>query len=287
MIYKRTLRCILSAALLAGSAAATFPSVGAAQSVGEPMVIDDPMLNSIAEAVNSAPITMRDLANPDSSFYKDRGTFTVSGARAKMIESAARGVGIRGGYADEARHINDLLMGKFRRPLEAHYPFRRLMLQQGYVVPPVITQIANVKELNGPNYLYLTSGSFEIVREPRLTTEAPSWMDWLLLPIRDVRPPDNIELEGDEKSLWGTAVREGWKTGVREARLAFTTALATMHRDYQGMQLYQTLASQGVLRIPQIDIARVPWRVTADGKRAFDGEVIIEIKAGPEFRRRR
>ena len=134
-------------------------------------------------------IRLNELANPNSDFYQDRAVFTVNGARAEVIESAARGVGIRGGYAEEARRINNSLMQRYRTRLSAAFDFAPLMLNDGYVVPPVITEIRQVRELSGPNYLYLSSGSYEIVREPRLTTITPTWMDWLLLPIREVRPP--------------------------------------------------------------------------------------------------
>lgn len=232
-------------------------------------------------------IGLNDLANPNSDFYRDKAVFTVTGARAQVIESAARGVGIRGGYAVEAARINDLLMQRYRSRLQASYNFQPLMLNGGYVVPPVITQIRQVSELSGPNYLYLTNGSYEIVREPRLTTIIPTWMDWLLLPIREVRPPENITLEnGDEERLWSASVREGWDTGIREARLTFTTAMATINRDYTGMLLFRQLASQGILTIPTVDVRRIPWRVTEDGRRAFEGETVVEIKVGSQFRRR-
>lgn len=231
-------------------------------------------------------IGLDELADPNSSFYRDRAVFSVTGARAQVIESAGRGVGIRGGYAAEAQRINDLLMQRYRGRLEAAYDFRPLMLNGGYVVPPVITEVRNVTELSGPNFLYLTNGSYEVVREPRLTTLTPTWMDWLLLPIREVRPPENITLENaDEERLWSASVRDGWSTGTREARLTFTTAMATINRDYRGMQRYHAFARRGILSIPTVDVRRIPWRVDEDGRRAFEGETTIEIRVGPRFRR--
>lgn len=233
-------------------------------------------------------IGLNDLANPNSSFYRDRAVFTVTGARAQVIESAARGVGIRGGYAEEAQRINNLLMQRYRSRLNASFNFRPLMLNSGYVVPPVITEIRQVTELSGPNFLYLTNGSFEIVREPRLTTITPTWMDWLLLPIREVRPPENIELQnGDEERLWSASVRDGWSTGTREARLTFATAMATLNRDYVGMQRYRDFAAQGIVSVPTVDVRNIPWRVDENGRRAFEGETIIEVRVGSQFRTRR
>jgi defect-in-organelle-trafficking protein DotC len=161
------------------------------------------------------------------------------------------------------------------------------MLQNGYIVPPAITRIRNVRQLSGPNYLYLTNGSYEIVRDARLTTIAPSWMDYLILPIRDVRPPDGITMQTDEeRAIWRRTVEDGWTEGVREARLSFSTALATLHRDFAGMILYHDLARQGAVSVPRVDVSNRAWRVTEDGRRAFEGETTIKIVVASGFRRR-
>ena len=259
-----------------------------AQTTGELLIINDPLLQSIEDEVRSSPTpTLDELRNPNSDFYTERGTFTVGGARVQLIENAARGVGIRGGYAAEATRINDLLLSRYRSALDRRYNFQPLMLQNNYVVPPVITRIRNVRQLSGPDYLYLTSGSFEIVRAARLTTLVPTWLDYLQLPIRGVRPPDNIELEGNEEAaIWRRAVEDGWNEGVREARLAFTTALATLHRDYHGMRQFHELARQGAVSVPRVDVSNRQWRVTEDGQRAFQGETEIRIVVDARFRRR-
>lgn len=259
-----------------------------AQSAGEPLIIPDPLLQSIESEVRGAtPPSLEELRNPNSDFYQERGTFTVGAARVQLLENAARGVGIRGGYAAEATRINDLLLSRYRSALDRRYNFGPLMLQNGYVVPPAITRIRNVRQLSGPDFLALTNGSYEIVRAARLTTLVPTWLDWLQLPIRGVRPPDNIQLEGNEESaIWRRAVEDGWNDGVREARLAFSTALATLHRDYHGMRTYHELARAGAVSIPRVDVSRRQWRVTEDGQRAFEGETTLRISVNSSFRRR-
>jgi hypothetical protein len=278
-ILHATVLCLMAPILTA---------TASAQQVGEPLVLDDPLLRSIqAEVRSSEPPSLAELRDPDSDFYAERGTFTVDGVRVSLIENAARGVGIRGGYAAEASRINDILLTRYRSALDRRYNFAPLMLQSGYVVPPAITRIRNVRQLSGPNFLYLTNGSYEIVRDARLTTLPPSWIDYLTLPIRDVRPPDNLSMESaEERAIWRRSVEDGWEQGVREARMAFSTALATLHRDYHGMLLYHDLARQGAVSVPRVDISSRAWRVTEDGRRAFEGETTIEITVNSQFRRR-
>lgn len=80
--------------------------------------------------------------------------------------------------------------------------------------------------------------------------------------------------------------RKRLEAGVREARMAFSTALATLHRDYHGMRLYHELAQQGAISVPRVDVNNRRWRVTADGQRAFEGETTLEITVNSKFRRR-
>lgn len=241
--------------------------------------------------VADAPIPtfeLNEITNPDSDFYRNRGTFTSSSAENRLIEQAARGVGVRAGFAAEANRINEIMMSRWRSVMTRKYQFRSLMLQNGYVVPPVITRITNVRELPTSRYLYNAAVSYEIVKEPRLTTLPPSWMDYVLLPIRDVRPPSNISLDtAAEKRIWSNAAEGGWDTGVREARRAFIEAFNVLERDYQGMRLYHAMAKSGHVSIPRVNISRQAVRIDDNGRRRFENESVVQLVAGSQFSLRR
>lgn len=254
-------------------------------------------ITSTALAQNRPPVDIRDvvnrptpefsrsdIVNPNSDFYRNNGTFAATGARRSLIENAARGVGIRAGFAAEAEQINAIVMQRWRRTLDNYYQFDRLLLQQGVVVPPVITRITGVRELPSSRLLYSAQVQYEIVKEPRLTTLAPSWMDYILLPISDVRPPTNISFENEaEKDLWRAAARAGWDEGVREARFAFVDAFNVLARDYTGMQLYHELSRSGFVSIPRVDISRQATRIDENGRRAFVNETAVRLVAGSRF----
>ena len=183
------LRKIATMLLLSVSCAAM---TATAQVPGEPLVIDDPLLAAIESEVRAGtPPSLAELRDPNSGFYPERGTCTVDGARVTLIENAARGVGIRGGYAAEATRTNDLLMANYRRALDTRYNFRSLMLQNGYIVPPAITRIRNVRQLSGPNYLYLTNG--------RATYNHRALVDGLPYPANPRRPAPGRHHHGDRR----------------------------------------------------------------------------------------
>jgi len=235
-----------------------------------------------------AEFELNDITNPDSKFYRSQGTFSSSKAQNAVIEQAARGVGIRAGFAAEADKINQVMMKQYRRIMDRHYNFKGLLLQNGNVVPPVITQIQGVRELPNSRYLYTAQVQYEIVKEPRLTTLPPSWMDYALLPVRSVRPPTNIELSNNaEKALWADAAEAGWEEGTREARRAYIDAMNILDRDYQGMRLYHGMAQRGDVSIPRVNIASQKTRIDENGRRAFVNERVVQLVAGSRFQIRR
>jgi hypothetical protein len=113
-------------------------------------------------------------------------------------------------------------------------------------------------------------------------------MDYILLPIRDVRPPTNISFKDDaEKDLWRAASRAGWKEGVREARLTFVDAFNVLARDFKGMTLYHNLAGRGFISVPKVDISKQATRIDENGRRAFVNEKVVRLVAGSKFRIRK
>lgn len=234
-----------------------------------------------------AEFEMNDITNPDSQFYRNLGSFSSSSQNA-LIEKSARGVGIRAGFAAEADNLNRIMMTRFRRAMDRAYNFEPLMLQNGNVVPPVVTKIEGVRELPNSRYLYSAQVQYEIVKEPRLVTIPPSWMDYALLPVRSVRPPTGIKLKSTaEKAVWADAAEGGWEEGVREARRAFIDAMNILDRDHDGMRFYHEMARNGWVSIPQVDIASQRTRIDENGRRAFVNEQVVRLVAGSHFRLRR
>lgn len=267
---------------LGNTIAATFVAMTmmATSALGQTLPFD------IRDVVNrpSPDISRSDVVNPNSDFYRESGAFSNDGARVTMIQNAARGVGIRAGFVAEAEQINAIMFQRYRSVMDRHFNFRPLLMQNGVVVPPVVTRIQGVRELPSSRLLYSAQVSYEIVKEPRLTTLPPSWMDYVLLPISDVRPPTNISLENQaERDAWRTSAGTGWEEGVREARLAFVDAFNILARDYTGMQLYHELARQGFISIPVIDVSTQATRIDENGRRAFINERAVRLVAGSQF----
>ena len=233
-----------------------------------------------------AATSLDDLSNSDSGFYDGaREQGEEGGIRQRTLAEGARGVGIRGGYADEARRINDALERQFAGRLDRRFAFGTLMLRGGTVAPPVVTIMTSVEETSGDTFLYTSVGAYEIVKDARVAIKTPTWREYLTLPVTEPTPPEGLSPKtSDEKDLWRASVKEGWQRGIQEAREEFIASLDRLIRDYDGMVRYRDLQSQGILSAPTVTNRRTGYRATADGRRAFVDETAIRITVMPKFK---
>lgn len=231
-------------------------------------------------------VTYSDIVNPHSSFFKKTASFVPSDPKLRVIYDAARGVGIRAGFADEAERINAIVTKRYSSLLDKRYDFRKLMIQQ-YVVPPVITRINNIQEASG-QLLYFSNSSYEIVKDARLSMNPPNWRTFLVLPIQPIAAPQGLSVENEkEEEAWRDGAQTGWYAGITEARRGFVTGWNILNRDYGGMARYHDLAKQGIVSLPDLQTELHRWRVTEGGTRAHSGERTLRLVVSPKFRSRR
>jgi defect-in-organelle-trafficking protein DotC len=280
MLSSRITVSILSVALGLMSVSAPAAPVGGVGVISPPA--------AVSPATSDVPATLDQLSDPDSQFYDgSREQGEEGGIRQRTLEEAARGVGIRGGYADEARRINDALERQFAPRLNRRFTFSSIMLREGTVVPPVVTLMTSVEETSGDSFLYTSVGAYEIVKDARVAIKTPTWREYLTLPVTDPSAPQGLSPKTSaERDLWTKAVKEGWKRGIQEAREEFIASLDRLIRDYDGMVRYRDLQAQGILSAPSVTNRSIGYRATADGRRAFVDEKAIRITVMPKFKGR-
>lgn len=207
--------------------------------------------------------------------------------RQQVLAQAARGLGIRQGFAEETARLNAELDGAYGAELDRRYDFEPLMIDRT-LVPPVITEINRLAERAGERRLYLTLGAFEIVRPARLALRPPNWRDYLYNtgvpaapsgPGAELRPEDSAE-----EGVWGVARETGLAVGISEARASFSANFNRLDRDFAGMGRYHDLARSGAVSLPVVDRTARKVRVAAGGERAYVGERTISLTVSPKFR---
>lgn len=221
--------------------------------------------------------------NPSFSRYSP--TLFGDAARPQIITRAARGAGIRAGYAEEGERISAALMSpEISTRLDARYPFYSLMIGTD-LMPPVVVELKDVREARGGQAINLTVGAFEIVRPARLVLTAPTWRDYLILPDSTGENAASAQPQNDrERAAWDAAFRAGVAAGVFEARTSFSQALDRLDRDFRGMQRYQQLAAQGAVTLPRVSRTQQRVRISDGGERAVIGEQTIKLEVSPRFK---
>lgn len=229
------------------------------------------------------------LQDPGSPIYgRYGGLLSKNGdIRQQVLAQAARGVGIRQGFAEETARINAELDGAYGAELDRRYDFEPLMIDRT-LVPPVITEMNRLAERRGDRRLYLTLGAFEIARPARLALRPPNWRDYLYNtgvpaapsgPAAAVRPEDSTE-----EGVWGIALESGLAVGIAEARASFTANFNRLDRDFAGMGRYHDLARSGAVSLPVVARTARTVRVASGGERAFVGERTVSLTVSPKFR---
>ena len=225
------------------------------------------------------------MRDPNSNVYQRYGRINPAAGpiRLQVLTRAARGDGIRSGFAEEASRLSTSI-DAYAVVLEEKYDFRKLMIGPT-VVPPVITEIRRVAERGGDRMLYLTLGAFEIVKPARLTLAPPTWRDYLRVHASEGRSAAGIlPQNGEEQAAWDHAYKAGVVAGIEEARAAFSEAFNRLERDHAGMTRYHELAAQGAISVPVVNVSRAKVRIAEGGTRAFIGEKIVTLRVTPKFR---
>lgn len=222
--------------------------------------------------------------NPNFSRYS-AGVFGDANRPTKVVQRTARSAGIQAGYAEESRRIADYLATPdITARLDARYGFEALMVGPD-IVPPVVSELREVRRIPARTVLVTTIGSFEILRDARVAVAPPNWRDYLNVtpppaPAPTWAPPKGAE----EQANWDVGFEGGLALGIEQARDAFDDALARLERDHSGMRRYHDLAAQGAVSLPVVRAKGKALRIGRDGRSAAVGEREVKLVVAAKFK---
>lgn len=223
--------------------------------------------------------SLEDVENPRSTFY-DGGLNDAETQRNQMLVDEAQRVGERAGYASEVVRLNRNIL-TYGNDLDRRFNFDRL--RNGYVMPPVISQVDTTSERCGVNCIYLTTGAYRIVQEAYVTDRSPTWRNYLLLDPPSVQLPAGLKVKSKDRGLWKRTVDSAWKRGVEHARNSFNERFAMLNRDYAGMGRYYDLERQGAVSMSRVAVESRNGVIYVNGKSAARNEMRIGIAVEPRF----
>lgn len=177
-----------------------------------------------------------------------------NGLRQNAQRQVAYMLGVQAGVAWRYDVIDNLLE-KEGPELTTLYDFTPLLLDDGRVMPPIVTSSTDSFELQDRASATSAIATFTIKEPARVITVPPTWESYLVqhytVNIADVNPA-LLPKDGTERDVWHDAVMQGWEDGIDQANRLFTLSLATLSRDYIGAARFNLLSHEGVLSIPNL-----------------------------------
>ncbi|MFG1270550.1 type IV secretory system conjugative DNA transfer family protein [Xanthobacter sp. DSM 14520] len=209
----------------------------------------------------------------------------AQGIRGQLLARSARGIGLRAGFSEEVGRLN-IAVDQVAPSLEGRFDFRQLLVDS-MVIPPVITEVREVGELENDKLVRLSLGTYRIVAPGRLALKVPTWRDYLnisTVPTMPFRGPDFVPRTEEERATYEQLAEQARLDGIEEARALFAVNLSRLIRDYDGMKLYHSLAGSGAVSLPKVSRTGNDLSVTEHGTRAAVGNVTLELIVSPTFK---
>lgn len=201
--------------------------------------------------------------------------------RIKLVREAAISAAMRASLAKQSEKINKMLDTNARL-LDDTYDFPSLMLPNN-VVPPVIRKVERVTEQQG-DVLRYSALQFQIVKQATFATRAPSWREYLPIPIwtdLGTTPPSLFPTNGAETVAAREGIQQGWRAGIEQANEMFFKGLTRLQNDWLGMNTYHALLKSNMVTAPIINRQDVP--ISGDATSMVVDESTYRIEAKPVF----
>ena len=232
-------------------------------------------------------VSLEAIQNMNQSYYEQRvvekgsDKDRANGTRLDALREAALGAGARGGLVFQTRIINKAL-DQVKRNLDTVYDFAPMMIH-GRVLPPVLTETREVYSQGDGANLRLAGRSYKVEAQAKFTSRPPQWRDYLYMEYGSDPMPSRVLMPAnpEEQEVWKRIVAEGWKQGIEQATVIFTTNLSRLNRDYTGMARYHVLALRRMVTMPVVAEQNMP--INTSGDTMSVDETLLRITALPEF----
>lgn len=217
----------------------------------------------------------------ESVMGQGAGTTEKPTLRLKLVREAAMSAAMRASLAKQSEHINKLL-DKHARLLDDTYDFPALMLPNN-VVPPVVRKIERVTEQEG-DVLRYSALQFQIVRQASFATRAPTWRQYLPIPVWNdlgTTHPSLMPANAAETEAARQGIEQGWRAGIEQANGMFFKGLTRLQNDWLGMNTYHALLKSNMVTAPVINRQDIP--ISGDASSMTVDESTYRIEAKPVF----
>lgn len=208
-----------------------------------------------------------------------RGNKGIGAIRFQSLQDSALSIGARGGLAARSCELNKLLL-QHEKLLNRVFNFNAMLLDNN-VLPPVLIEGRNTLQLSGGDAIRIADRTYQIARQAKFVTLAPTWRDYLWMAYTPPSTPDLSLLPKSqaERMLWKKFIDEGWCCGIQQADTIFRENIGRLKRDFEGMIRYRTLLAQCMVSPPYV--AQTDLGITGGGSDLTVNDRILRITAFP------
>ncbi|MBI5447530.1 MAG: type IV secretion system DotC family protein [Gammaproteobacteria bacterium] len=223
--------------------------------------------------------TLPELKRLSVDSVKESTDKKMSPIREQAMQDVALSLGAQAGLAVRAKQINTILDRQDKHLVQT-FNFNLLLLPHN-VLPPVLVEGREMLKLDDENTIRLADRTYKILKQARFVTAPPTWRDYLWLSYKNPEPPHHSLLPDNriEQRVWDKFVTQGWEEGVRQADTIFAENLARLKEEYQGMILYRSLLTQGMVSAPFV--GRSELGITGDSSNLRVNDQVLRITALP------
>lgn len=163
------------------------------------------------------------------------------------------------------------------------YNFSPLLLANGRVVPPIISESDKQAMTENKYTLRSVDKSYKIIEQARVLNQPLTWRTYLITDVGKPIQPDPVllPLNKREDAAWKKGIKLGWQNGLIQANDIFLDKIRTLTRDYIGMVRFHLMLDKNIIKNP-ITI-KTPLGVTGNDTDLNLNEVIFEIAEIPKF----
>jgi defect-in-organelle-trafficking protein DotC len=168
---------------------------------------------------------------------------------------------------------------------DTNFNFNLLMMYNGRVKPPVVTEANQLLEKESNVQLREIDRAFTFLKQAEVVITPPSFRDYLTFEPLIPEQPNPLLLPLPEKPeeyyAWQKGVSEGWIQGTKQAYLIINEGLMELVRDYLGMQRYMAMLNENIVTLPVITESELG--INSNGNILNVGESTFKISKMPEF----
>lgn len=247
-----------------------------------PVDIEEPLTDSTEEPVEVEDLMTYEIEDRDIP-KEDELPIDI---RMDAIKEAAISFGARGGLAKRTFQIREELDLRSRY-LDKVFNFNHLLISapSGLLIePPIVTESMNsmLVDIDGQTAA-VSDKIYNIIRNARIVSAPRTWRIYLEREWGEVTPPPDILVpkNDEERMVWIEHVEKGWKQGWEQANEIFSSDLARLESDFQGMIRYRMLLAQGMVSPPYA--LQIDRGITGGGDQMRVGDRAVQITGVPEL----